>query len=46
MGAHTLEEVIVRLLMERRKNLVDKYFGIDKGKVSKFTEDDRLDSRF
>ena len=45
MGAKSLEEVIVNLLRERRRKLVDKYFGIDRGKISKFSEDDRLDSR-
>lgn len=44
LGAKSIEETIRRLLAERRRLLVEKFFGIDKGRVSRFTEDDRLDS--
>jgi len=45
MGARSLEEVIINLLKEKRKKLADRFFGVDKGKISGFTEEDRLDSR-
>ena len=45
MGARSIEEVILNLLREKRKKLADKYFGVDKGRISEFTEEDRLDSR-
>jgi len=33
------------LLREKRKRLAEKYFGVDKNKISEFVEKDRLDSR-
>jgi len=44
-GAKSLEDVIINLLREKRKRLAEKYFGIDKNKISEFVEEDRLDSR-
>ncbi len=44
MGAKTLEEVILRLIDEKRRELVERFFGVDKGKISRFSEEDRLDS--
>lgn len=41
----SLEDVIVTLLRERRRWLVEEAFGIDKGKVSGFTKADRLEDR-
>ena len=45
MGAKSVEEVILKLLKEKRAGIVEKYFGIDRGKISEFKEDDRLDTR-
>ncbi len=45
MGARSIEEVILNLLREKRKRLAEKYFGIDKDRISSFSEEDRLDSR-
>ena len=45
MGARSVEEVILGLLREKRRRLADRYFGIDKGRISRFVEEDRLDSR-
>ncbi|RLE93362.1 MAG: VapB-type antitoxin [Thermoprotei archaeon] len=45
VGARSFDEAIRRLLLEYRRSLVNKYFGIDKGKISKFTEEDRLEDR-
>jgi len=43
--ARNLDEAIVRLLQFYRSRLLDEYFGIDKGKLSEFTEEDRLEDR-
>ncbi len=43
--AGSLDEAIVRLLQFYRSRLLDEYFGIDKGKLSEFTEEDRLEDR-
>jgi len=45
INARSLDETIRRLLIERRKALVDSYFGIDKGKISRFSEEDRFEDR-
>jgi len=45
MNARSIEEVILNLLKEHRKRVAERYFGIDKGRISEFTEEDRLDSR-
>ena len=45
MGAKSIEEVILNLLKERRKRIVEEYFGVDRGKITGFTEDDRLGTR-
>jgi len=44
MGVKTFEEVILRLIDEKRRELVERFFSIDKGKISRFSEEDRLDS--
>ncbi len=45
MNAKSIEEVIIRLINERRRKIAREYFGIDRGKISRFTEEDRFDSR-
>jgi len=44
MGAKSYDEVIERLLLEKT-SVPDDMFGVDKGKISKFTEEDRLEDR-
>jgi len=44
MGAKSYDEVIERLLLEKT-SVPDDMFGVDKGRVSKFTEKDRLEDR-
>ncbi len=41
MKAKSIEEVIRRFLIERRKKSLEEVFGIDKGKIKPFTEEDR-----
>jgi predicted CopG family antitoxin len=45
MKAKSMEEVIRRLLVERRQRMVEEVFGVDKGKVKPFTEEDRGEDR-
>ncbi|RLE76492.1 MAG: VapB-type antitoxin [Thermoprotei archaeon] len=44
-NARSLDEAIRRLLIEHRRALAENYFGIDKGKISGFSEEDRLEDR-
>jgi len=45
LGVRSIEEVILMLIKERRKRIAKSYFGVDKGKISPFKEEDRLDAR-
>jgi len=45
LGVHSYDEVIQVLLREYRRKLIDQYFGIDKDRISSFTEEDRLEDR-
>ena len=45
LGAKTYDEAINKLLDEYKRTLLRKYFGADAGKITPFTEDDRLDVR-
>lgn len=45
IGAKSIEEVILMLIKERRRRIAKRFFGVDRGKISRFTEEDRLDSR-
>ncbi len=45
IGAKSFDEAIRRLVNEYRRALVEKYYGIDHGKISEFTEEDRLEDR-
>lgn len=44
MGLRSYDEVIEWLLRERA-NVPSDMFGVDKGKISRFTEQDRLEDR-
>jgi len=44
MGAKSYDEVIERLLLEKT-SIPDDMFGVDKGRISKFTEEDRMEDR-
>lgn len=45
MNAKSIEEVIRRFLIERRRRLLEEVFGVDKGRISPFTEEDRGEDR-
>jgi len=44
MKAKSYDDIIAALLSEKL-GIKDSMFGIDKGKISKFTEEDRLEDR-
>ncbi|MEM2264905.1 MAG: hypothetical protein QXX03_06930 [Nitrososphaerota archaeon] len=44
MGAKSYDEVIEKLI-EEKLDLPSKMFGIDKGKISSFKEEDRMEDR-
>ncbi|MBO3799052.1 MAG: ribbon-helix-helix protein, CopG family [Thermoproteota archaeon] len=45
LKAKSVEEVIRRFLMERRQRMLEEVFGIDKGRIKPFTEEDRGEDR-
>lgn len=45
MKAKSVEEVIRRFLAERRQRMLEEVFGMDKGRVKPFTEEDRGEDR-
>lgn len=45
MKAKSVEEVIRRFLLERRRRMLEEVFGADKGRIKPFTEEDRGEDR-
>ena len=45
LEAESLDEAIQSLIKKQRKIAVDKAFGLDKGKLGSFTEEDRGEDR-
>ena len=45
MNARSMDEVIQKLIMEWRMKILDDIFGIDRGRITSFTEGDRGESR-
>jgi len=43
-GAESYDEVIERLILEKT-SIPNEMFGVDKGRISKFTEENRLEDR-
>lgn len=41
LGAQTLEETIRLFIAQQRRQRLSEVFGIDKGKIKPFTEEDR-----
>lgn len=44
MGVKSYDEVIERLLLDKT-SIPEDMFGVDKGRISKFMEEDRLEDR-
>ena len=45
LKAESLDEAIQSLMKKQRKAFLDQAFGVDRGKVTSFTEDDRGEDR-
>ena len=45
MKAKSIEEVIKRFLIERRRRTLEEIFGIDRGRIRAFSEEDRGEDR-
>lgn len=45
MKAKSIDEVIQKLIIERRSKILNETFGIDKGRISSFSEEDRAEDR-
>jgi len=41
LGAQTLDETIKLFIIQQRKKRLSEVFGVDKGKIKPFTEEDR-----
>lgn len=46
ISARSIEEVILYLIKFHRENALEKVFGIDKERLTPFTEEDRLEDRY
>ena len=46
MNEKSLEGVIRRLILERRMEILEKIYGIDKGRITEFREEDRFEGRY
>jgi len=45
MGVKSLDMVIRELVVRERKRVLEEVFGIDRGRVKPFTEEDRGEDR-
>lgn len=45
LDAENLDETIQALIKKQRNAIVEKAFGLDKGKIKPFTEEDRGEDR-
>ncbi len=45
MGSKTYEETILKLIQEYRRRMVEEYFGIDRDRITSFSEEDRGENR-
>jgi len=44
-NSSSYEEVILKLIQEYKKNIIEKYFGVDRGRIKAFSEEDRGEDR-
>ncbi|RLI00676.1 hypothetical protein DRO38_06085 [Candidatus Bathyarchaeota archaeon] len=45
LNAESLDEAIRILIMRQRRAIIDEIFGLDKGRLKSFTEEDRGEDR-
>jgi len=46
ISARSIDDVILYLIRFRRESVLKEIFGIDKGRLTPFTEEDRLEDRY
>ena len=44
-GSKTYEETILKLIEEYKKKMIEEYFGIDRGRITSFSKEDRGEDR-
>ncbi len=44
-NARSYDEVVLRLIQEYRKRIIEEYFGVDRGRITSFREEDRGEVR-
>jgi len=44
-GSKSYEETILYLIREYRRKIIEEYFGIDRNKITSFSEEDRCEDR-
>ncbi len=44
-NSNSYEEVVLKLIQEYKKNIIEKYFGVDRGRIKAFSEEDRGEDR-
>jgi len=44
-GAKSYEDVILKLILEYRKKIIEEYFGVDRDRITEFSEEDRGEDR-
>jgi len=44
-GAKSYEDVILKLILEYRRRIIEEYFGIDRDRITEFSEEDRGEDR-
>ena len=45
LGASTIDETIISIIAAQRKQRINETFGVDKGKIKPFSEEDRGEDR-
>ncbi|MCD6095361.1 MAG: VapB-type antitoxin [Thermoprotei archaeon] len=44
-GAKSYEDVILKLILEYRRRIIEEYFGVDRDRITEFSEEDRGEDR-
>ena len=45
LNASSYEDVILKLVFEYRRRIIEEYFGVDRGRITGFSEADRGEDR-
>ena len=44
-GAKSYEDVILKLILEYRRRIIEEYFGVDRDRITEFSEENRGEDR-